>query len=261
VVFGVSLMAVFALHFVTSRFSLGSALKTDGPALLSTGFGMIFGLATWVIGPWGASGSLADAALPPPYTQEVFTARLVDWVKSMQPVIIVPLILLAIGSAIWTARRRREPGDMFVVLPTMWLIPLLGALGFLAGAAYPYYRFFNATGALFALVGFGAWVAVRWFLRLEGGLRIVGVIGALGIIASLVFVFYGGREASKWADPANQWIDQPTRTSLAAVPRRRGDRARPADRVRHELRRPLRLVRLGEDVHERLTHRACPATP
>jgi MFS family permease len=217
VVFGVSLMAVFGLHFITSRFSLGSALKTDGPALLSAGFGIIFGLATWLIGPWGASGSLADAALPPPYTQEVFTARLVDWVKSMQPVITVPLILLAIVAAIWTARKRREPGDMFVVLPAMWLIPLLGALGFLAGAVYPYYRFFNATGALFALLGFGAWVAVRWFLRLQGGLKIVGVIGALAVIASLVFVFYGGRAASRWADPANQWIDQPTRTSLAAV--------------------------------------------
>jgi hypothetical protein len=217
VIFGVSLLAVFAMHFVTSRFSLGSALKTDGPGLLSAGFGMIFGLATWVIGPWGASGSLADAALPPPYTQEVFTARLVDWAKSMQPFITVPLILLAIVAAIWTARRRREPGDMFVVLPTMWLIPLLGALGFLAGAAYPYYRFFNATGALFALLGFGAWVAVRWFLRLEGLLKIVGVIGALAIIASLVFVFYGGRAASMWADPENQWINQPTRISLAAV--------------------------------------------
>ena len=44
----------------------------------------------------------------------------------MQPVITVPLILLAIAAAIWTARKRREPGDMFVVLPAMWLIPLLG---------------------------------------------------------------------------------------------------------------------------------------
>ena len=217
VVFGVSLMAVFGLHFITSRFSLGSALNTDGPGLLAAGFGIITGLATWVIGPWGASGSLADAALPPPYTQEVFTARLVDWVDSMQPFITVPLILLAIGYTIWRARRDREPADLFAVAPTMWLIPLLGALGFLAGAAYPYYRFFNATGALFALLGLGAWVAVRWLLDRQGAMRVVGMIGAVAVIASLCFVFWGGRQASKWADPANQWIDQPTRTSLAAV--------------------------------------------
>ena len=217
VVFGVSLLAIFGLHFLTSRFSLGSALNTDGPGLLSAGFGIIAGLATWVIGPWGASGSLADAALPPPYTQEVFTARLVDWVDSMQPFITVPLILLAIGYTIWRSRRDREPADTFAVAPTMWLIPLLGALGFLAGAAYPYYRFFNATGALFALLGLGAWVAVRWLLDRQGALKVVGVIGAAAVIASLCFVFWGGRQASKWADPENQWIDQPTRTSLAAV--------------------------------------------
>ncbi len=217
VVFGVSLLAVFALHFFTSRFSLGSALNTDGPGLLSAGFGIIAGLATWVIGPWGASGSLADAALPPPYTQEVFTARLVDWVDSMQPFITVPLILLAIGYSVWRARRDREPADMFAVAPTMWLIPLLGALGFLAGAAYPYYRFFNATGALFALLGLGAWVAVRWLLDRHGPMRVVGAVGALAVIGSLCFVFWGGRQASKWADPNNQWINQPTRTSLAAV--------------------------------------------
>ena len=217
VIFGVSLLAIFAMHFVTSRFSLGSALNADGPGLLSAGSGIIFGLALWVVGPWGASGSLADAALPPPYTQEVFTDRLVDWVQSMQPLITLPLILLGIGYTIYRARRDREPADLFGVAPTMWLIPLLGALGFLAGVAYPYYRFFNATGALFALLGLGAWVAVRWLIGRDGPLRIVGVVAALGVIASLVFVFFSGRDASRYADPTNQWIDQSTRTSLAGA--------------------------------------------
>ncbi|MEO8292111.1 MAG: MFS transporter [Actinomycetota bacterium] len=217
VIFGVSLLAIFVLHFLTSRFRLGPALHADGPGLLSAGFGMIFGLALWIVGPWGAAGSLADAALPPPYTQAVFTDRLMDWVRSMQPVIIVPLVLLGIGWTISRSRRERRPADLFAVAPTMWLIPLLGALGFLAGAVYPYYRFFNATGALFALVGLGAWVAVRWLLARQGPLKLLGALGAVAVLASLVFVFVSGREASRYADPTNQWIDQPTRTSLAAA--------------------------------------------
>ena len=66
---------------------------------------MIFGLATWLFAPWGVAGSLADAALPPPYTREVFMKRLGGWVDSLQPMIVVPLILLAIGWTIWRARR------------------------------------------------------------------------------------------------------------------------------------------------------------
>ena len=72
VIFGVVLLAVFGFHFLTSRFSFGSALRSDGPMLMSVGFGMIAGLAMWVVGIWGKSASLADAALPPPYTKEFF---------------------------------------------------------------------------------------------------------------------------------------------------------------------------------------------
>ncbi|MGZ8578575.1 MAG: hypothetical protein ACXWWX_03470, partial [Actinomycetota bacterium] len=78
VVFGVVLMAVFGFHFLTSRLSLGAALKADGPTLLSIGFGMIAGLASWIVGIWGQSASLAEAALPPPYTAAFFTDRLVE---------------------------------------------------------------------------------------------------------------------------------------------------------------------------------------
>ena len=50
VIFGFSLMAVFGLRVLTSRFHLGPALKELGPSLMSTGFGMAtllsFGLAT-----------------------------------------------------------------------------------------------------------------------------------------------------------------------------------------------------------------------
>ncbi len=217
VIFGFSLMAAFGLHVLTSRFRIGTALDRDGPSLMSIGFGMIFGLATWLLSPWGVAGSLADAALPPPYTQEVFQKRLSGWVGSLQPMITVPLILLAIGWVIYRSRKDRQPADTAGTLSSMWLIPLLGMFGWVAGAAYPYYRFMNATAALMALLGIGAWVAIAWLLRRQGATKLVAWVGVVAIVGSLGFVWVKGREAAQWADKDNQWIDQPTRTALAAA--------------------------------------------
>ena len=217
VIFGFSLMAVFGLRVLTSRFHLGPALKELGPSLMSVGFGMIFGLASWLVSPWGVAGSLADAALPPPYTQEVFQKRLSGWVDSLQPMIIVPLIVVAIAWTIWRARQDRVASDGFGTISTMLLIPFLGTLGWIAGAAYPYYRFMNATVALFPLVGLGAYVIIKWFLKREGAARIAGFAVAALIVASFGYIWVNGRDAARWADPDNQWIDQPTRTSLSAA--------------------------------------------
>jgi MFS transporter len=216
VVFGASLTAVFALHFLTSRFSLGAALRRDGPALMSVGFGMVFGLATWLVAPWGVAGSLADAALPPPYTREVFMKRLGGWVSSLQPEITFPLILLAIGWVIWRARKDRRPASEFGTVSAMWLLPLIGMFGWVFGAAYPYYRFMNATTGLMALTGLGTWVAIRWLTTgRRGWVKVAGVVASAAVVLSLAFVWVNGRDASGWAK--SQWIDQPTRTALSAV--------------------------------------------
>jgi MFS family permease len=223
VIFGVTLLAVFTLHFVTSRFSLSSALHRDGPSLLSVGSGMILGLGSWLAGPWGVKGSLADAALPPPYTMEVFLHRLSGWVGSLQPFITFPLILLAIGWVIYRAHKDQRPADTFGTVSAMWLLPLLGVFGFLIGKTYPYYRFMNATVALMPLLGLGLWVAVRWLLNRAGGNRVpaanrvVAVLGVALLVGAMVFVWVRGRDASQWANPSNQWIDQPTRTALSAA--------------------------------------------
>jgi MFS family permease len=216
VIFGFSLTAVFGLRVLTSRFHLGPPLKELGPSLMSAGFGMIFGLATWLIAPWGVSGSLADAALPPPYTREVFFDRLKGWVGSLQPGILFPLVVLAIGWTIWTARRNRERSDEFGTISAMLLLPFLGVFGFVA-ATYPYYRFMNATMALFALGGLGAYIAIRWLWRREGAAKIAGVLASLLIVASFGYIWVQGRQISHWADPDSQWIDQPTRTALEAA--------------------------------------------
>lgn len=227
VVFGGSLMAVFGLRVLTSRFHMAPALSELAPSLMSVGFGMLFGLSTWLIAPWGVSGSLADAALPPPYTRGVFLKRLTGWVGSLQPAILVPLILLAIGWTIWRSRRDRARSDEFGTISAMMLLPLLGVLGFVA-ATYPYYRFMNATMALFALGGLGAYVAIRWLWRREGAAKVAGVVASMLIVASFGYIWMQGREISNWANPDSQWIDQPTRTALEAA--RAVVRNEPADR-------------------------------
>ena len=216
VIFGMSLMGVFGLRLLTSRLHLGPPLKELGPSLMSAGFGMIFGLASWLFSPWGVAGSLADAALPPPYTKEVFLKRLDGWVDSLQPMIVVPMVLLALGWTIYRARKDRQPSDGFGTISAMMLLPFLGVFGFVV-ATYPYYRFMNATMGLFPLAGLGAYVAIKWLWKRDGAAKIAGVIASLVIVASFGYVWVNGREAAQWADPENQWIDQPTRTSLEAA--------------------------------------------
>ncbi|MGZ8631779.1 MAG: MFS transporter [Actinomycetota bacterium] len=216
VIFGVVLMAVFGFHFLTSRFSLGSALRSDGPMLLSVGTGMIAGLACWVAGIWGSSASLAEAALPPPYTAEFFTRRLLEWTGSLQPVVIVPFVVIAIVSTILWSRAADRPVRNEDQVSIWWLLAFGGVATVLTGAALPYYRFMNASAAPMVLVGLGGFVAIRWFLRLGGGARIAGVLGAVLVLASLGYVLYDGLE-HRWVSTENQWANQGVRTSLAAV--------------------------------------------
>ncbi len=216
VVFGVVLMAVFGWHFLTSRFSLGSALKADGPMLMAAGFGMIGGLAMWMVGIWGQTASLAEAALPPPYTKEFFTARLVEWVGSLQPIVIVPFIVTAIVSTVLLARRERRPAHTYDLASIGWMLAFVGVLTVFTSTVVPYYRFMNASAAPMALTGLGAFAAIRWFLRLDGRARIAGVAGALLVVGSLGWVLVDGLQ-HRWVTEKNQWANQGVRTSLAAV--------------------------------------------
>ena len=184
VVFGVCLMAIFGWHLLTSRFSLGAALRSDAPMLLSVGIGMFAGLACWVVGIWGVSASLQEAALPPPYTAEFFAARLWEWVESLRPLVIVPFMIVAIASTILLSRRTREPARNEEQASIWWLLAFAGALTVVSGAALPYYRFMNASAAPMALVGLGAAVAIRGLAARERPPAWVGAAGlALAAIA------------------------------------------------------------------------------
>jgi len=216
VVFGVVLMAVFGFHFLTSRFSLGSALRSDAPMLLSVASGMIVGLASWVVGIWGKSASLAEAALPPPYTAKFFTDRLFEWIVSLQPIVIGPFVVVAVASTILLARRTREPARTEDQVSIWWLLAFAGVATVVTGAEIPYYRFMNASAAPMVLVGLGAFVTIRWGLRQLGAMRVLGILVAFATVASLAFVLWDGLD-KRWVSDTNQWANQDVRTSLAAA--------------------------------------------
>jgi MFS family permease len=202
VIFGGILLSVFGWHFLTSRFSFGSALKSDGPMLMSVGFGMIAGLSCWVIGIWGSSASLAEAALPPPYTAAFFAARLREWTLSMQPIVIVPFIVVAIASTILRARRYAKPARTEDLASIWWLLAFAGALTVITGKAIPYYRFMNASAAPMALVGLGSFAAIHWFFTDRAPSKWVGwagvglaVWGALGFVIPKVLTDLPTNEA------------------------------------------------------------------
>src|SRR5206468_8794117 len=157
---------------------------------------MSAGLASGVVGSGGASANLKDAALPPPYTKSFFVARLLEWIGSMQPVIVVPFIALASGSTILLARRRRVPADTFDVTASWWLFPLLGIASVALGAdaqvsgdpnspVVPYYRFMNATAGPMALVGLGAF-ALIWWARTQRDRR--SLLRGFALVAGIVVV-------------------------------------------------------------------------
>lgn len=183
-------------------------MRADGPMLMSVGFGMIAGLASWVVGIWGTPASLAEAALPPPYTAEFFTERLIEWTLSLQPAVIVPFIVIAIVSTILASRRTRKLTRNEDQVSMWWLIAFVGAASVFTGATLPYYRFMNASAAPMVLVGLGAAVAIRWLVRDRHGPTLVaGALGAVVVVASLGFVLNDGLE-NRWVSESNQWANQ-----------------------------------------------------
>ena len=131
-----------------------------------------------MIGIWGKPASLAEAALPPPYTAKFFVDRLYGWIGSLQPIVIVPFIVIAIVSTILLSRSSREPARTEDQVSIWWLLAFAGAATVVTGAAIPYYRFMNATAAPMALVGLGAFVVIRWFASDRPASKVAAFAGA-----------------------------------------------------------------------------------
>jgi MFS family permease len=202
------------LHLLTHRFSFPKALDAYGPMLTAAAVGTAAGLAFWVAGLWGETAPFADAALPPPYPMEVFRTTLGEWIGSLYPLISGPLIVVAIA-AIAARTLRREALDDHERMSLLWMLPYLGVLGFLAGLTYPYYRFMNTTLGVMLLIGFGAWVLVRWLGRRGVAL---GAVGLVVVVGAFGFMFLDGLRGQWAADgPRDRWFHPDYRVPMASV--------------------------------------------
>ena len=215
----------------------------------------------WVVGIWGKSASLADAALPPPYTKEFFAARLREWVMSLQPLII--------GPARDHRDRLDDPDGSTRAAPGAYVRP-----GFDLVAAAVRRHAHRAHGDRRPVLPVhererGAHGARRARCR---SWRSAGACGSTGPSASLaccgvvvISARSGGSSTTactnRWVSEKNQWANQGVRSSLAAVHEVVADAGDASERARDELQRHRRRdrdqhgVRLGEDVHERVPHR------
>ena len=202
VIFGVILLSVFGLHFLTSRFSFGAALRSDGPMLISVRARHDRRPGVWVVGIWGSAASLAEAALPPPYTAEFFAARLKEWTLSLQPAVIVPFIIVAIGSTIAWAKRHRDPARTEDQVSIWWLVAFIGALTVVTGKEIPYYRFMNASAAPMALLGLGSYATIRWFFTDRAPSKWIGW-GGVGLMLWAVVAWV---KPDLLSDAAPVWI-------------------------------------------------------
>ncbi|MEA2434574.1 MAG: hypothetical protein QOG54_2031 [Actinomycetota bacterium] len=206
VIFCFVLGAMSIGRLIYRKFDLRSVIRDDGPMLLTAFISAVLTFAIWTIGIWGKSVSLSEAALPPPYGVDFFVDRMVLWVKAMRPLLNGPLFV--IGAVGLLAAGRRAAEDELARVSVVWLVPLAGLFGFIAGVAYPYYRFFNTTLAWVLLVGVGGWFVMRFLIGISqrGGIATLALVGVLAVVFVLATNFTKGFEVSGWTNPHNEWL-------------------------------------------------------
>ena len=214
VIFFMTLLAMAFVRFIYRRFDVRSVVRDDAPAVVVTFVTILLTYALWKVGIWGRSASLGDAALLPPYEASFFLDRLVLWIKAMRPALNGPLFLLGAVTLVMTGRRAAE--DELTRVSIVWLAPLVGIFGFLAGASYPYYRFFNTTLAWVLLVGIGIWVAARFFISLaeRGGIYQLAWLGVVALVVVIATNFSSGLTTSGWNNAQGGWLSAAERAEL-----------------------------------------------
>ena len=219
-IFCVVLGAMAVARLILRGFTLRSVIRDDGPMLVTGFLAAVAVYAIWKVGVWGESASLSEAALPPPASADFFKVRLGDWVSAMRPALNGPLFLVGLIGVV--AAGRRAADDELARVSVVWLAPLAGVFGFLAGIAYPYYRFFNTTLAWVLLVGLGIFFLARFFLDAirRGGAGLIAVVG----IAALLFViggnFKSSLELTHWNDVSDAWIKPAEKADLEVLKER-----------------------------------------
>lgn len=205
-IFCVVLGAMAGVRWIFRGFDLRSVVRDDGAMLASAFAAAVITYLIWKIGIWGQSAPLSDAALPPPADADFFKTRLGGWVEAMRPILNGPLFL--IGAAGLLAAGKRAAEDELSRVSIVWLAPLAGIFGFLAGVAYPYYRFFNTTLSWILLVGVGIYFAARWFLAVSarGGASALALLGLVALAVVVGTNFTSGLEQSHWNDETDAWL-------------------------------------------------------
>ena len=214
VIFCLTLGLVVFLRLVFRRFDLRRVLRDDGPMLLTAFAAAVLTVVIWTIGIWGVSASLTESALPPPYGSDFFLDRMMLWIDAMRPLLNGPLFVIGLLAVLAGGREWIER-DLSAV-SIAWLAPLAGAFGFIAGIAYPYYRFLNTTLAWVLLIGIGLFAAARFFIGLasRGGVNALAWLGVVALAALVVTNFTSQFEVSGWNDPKKGWLSADERGDL-----------------------------------------------
>jgi hypothetical protein len=219
VIFCLVLGLMSVIRLLVRRLDLRSVVRDDAPMLITALVSVVLTVAIWTVGLWGRSVSLAEAALLPPYGVDFFLDRLILWVNAMRPLLNGPLLVIGLVGLLATRPWQTLGEDEMARLSVAWLAPLVGIFGFIAGAAYTYYRFFNTTLAWVLLVGVGAFFALRFFLERaqRGGINVLAWFGVAAIVFILVTNFTTGFKLSGWTNSGNQWIDPQAKEDMEAL--------------------------------------------
>jgi hypothetical protein len=231
VIFFVVLCVMAAARWIYRRFDLKSVIRDDGPAILTAFASIVLTYLIWKVGIWGPSESLSDSALPPPYGSDFFLDRMGLWIDAMRPALNAPLF--AIGAVGLLAAGRRAAEDDLSRAAIVWLAPLAGIFGFLAGLTYPYYRFFNTTISWILLPGIGMYFLLRFFLDRSRGTG--GALAATVVVAALAVLvgtnFSTTLASSGWNNADGGWLSSAERGTLDEIRRQLGIRADPGTPV------------------------------
>ena len=213
-IFLLSMGAVAVFRFLRER-SLLPALRSEGMIIVTGTAAVIMTSAFWLGGLWGPQSSFGDAAVPPPADVEYFVNRSLSVLKSLEPfyplLILIPLMVLGLAHLVVRVVRRKE---YFAELTVGWTLPLLGMLGFVIGAAYPYFRFFNATLAPELLASVGLFLVI-WGATKLGSLRQVATVVAV-VAVGFVLATWWSRGLSEW-NAGGTWLTSEVRETTAAA--------------------------------------------
>jgi hypothetical protein len=217
--FCVVLGGMAGVRLLFRRFDFRSVIADDGPMLLTAFASVVLTYLIWKVGVWGPSASLGDSALPPPYGSDFFVDRMVLWVRAMRPALNVPLFLIGAVCLVAAGRREAEEEDELARVSIVWLIPLAGLFGFVAGFTYPYYRFFNTTLAWVLLVGVGVFFAIGFLLDMasRGGTSRLALLGVVAIVVIVATNYTKGFDSSGWNNAAGGWLSSSERADLDAL--------------------------------------------